>query len=65
MGDTQRTCLNLAKAVHAKNKGRLICFISNIFVGSHVCAANHYVIAEKCPVCPIFGDVSERRLRVR
>ena len=27
-----------------------------VFVGSRACAANHYVIAEKCPVCPIFGE---------
>ena len=26
---------------------------------------NHYIIAEKCPVCPIFGYFGERRLRVR
>ena len=38
---------------------------ADVFVGSRACAANHYVIVEKCPVCPIFGDFGERRLRVR
>ena len=38
---------------------------AKVFVGSRACADNHYVIAEKCPVCPIFGDFGERRLRVR
>ena len=38
-----------------------------VFVGSRACAANHYVITEKCPVCnvQIFGDFAERRLRIR
>ena len=52
------------KAVMVRDK---LYIEGHVFVGSRACAANHYpdVIAEKCPVCPIFGDFGEHRLRVR
>ena len=39
-------------------------FQLSVFVGSRACAANHYVIAEKCGnVCPYVHIFGERRLK--
>ena len=60
-----RLCLEEKLLILKGRKKNILNKRSELFVRSRACVANHYVIAGKCPVYPIFGDFGERRLRVR